>query len=122
MHALLACTLCLQPDWRHGFGKYNIKHKGVVGYDGTAILRNLNIRLDQEDRIALLGANGEGKSTLSKLIAGRLELMNGELDRTNKLKVGLFDEGGNLMAIGRLSSALQKNFSSEAIIKVRLTY
>ena len=64
--------------------------KGVVGYDGTAILRNLNIRLDQEDRIALLGANGEGKSTLSKLIAGRLELMNGELDRTNKLKVGFF--------------------------------
>ena len=64
--------------------------KGVVGYDGSAVLRNMNLRLDQEDRIALLGANGEGKSTLSKLIAGRLELMNGELDRTNKLKVGFF--------------------------------
>jgi hypothetical protein len=37
-------------------------------------------------------------------------------------EVGLFDEAGELMAIGRLSSALEKNFSSEAIIKVRLTY
>ena len=37
-------------------------------------------------------------------------------------EVGLYDEAGELMAIGRLSSALEKNFSSEAIIKVRLTY
>ena len=37
-------------------------------------------------------------------------------------EVGLYDESGDLMAIGRLSSALEKNFSSEAIVKVRLTY
>ena len=37
-------------------------------------------------------------------------------------EVGLYDEAGELMAIGRLSSALEKNFSSEAIVKVRLTY
>ncbi len=37
-------------------------------------------------------------------------------------EVGLYDEAGDLMAIGRLSSALEKNFSSEAIVKVRLTY
>ena len=37
-------------------------------------------------------------------------------------EVGLFDEAGEIMAIGRLSSALEKNFSSEAIVKVRLTY
>ena len=37
-------------------------------------------------------------------------------------EVGLYDDNGDLMAIGRLSSALEKNFSSEAVVKVRLTY
>jgi len=42
----------------------------AVGYDGPPVLRKLNLRIDQDDRIALLGRNGEGKSTLSKLLAG----------------------------------------------------
>ena len=46
--------------------------KGSVGYDGKSVLRGLDLRIDQDDRIALLGANGEGKSTLSKLLADRL--------------------------------------------------
>ena len=37
-------------------------------------------------------------------------------------EVGLYDDNGDLMAVGRLSGALEKNFSSEAIVKVRLTY
>ena len=40
---------------------------------GAPVLRGLTLRLDQDDRIALLGANGNGKSTLAKLLAGRLE-------------------------------------------------
>ena len=64
--------------------------KGSVGYDGKPVLKNLNLRLDQDDRIALLGANGEGKSTLSKLIAERIELIDGKYDKSNKLKVGFF--------------------------------
>ena len=63
---------------------------GVVGYDGKPILRRLDFRIDQDDRIALLGANGQGKSTLSKLIAGRLPLMEGEMTASRKLKVGYF--------------------------------
>ena len=61
-----------------------------VGYDGRAILHGLDLRLDQEDRIALLGANGNGKSTLAKLLAGRLEPMRGEIHRDRRLKVGYF--------------------------------
>jgi len=61
-----------------------------VGYDGTAILRNLNLRIDQTDRIALLGANGQGKSTLSKLLADKLQPMEGSLIRSSKLKIGYF--------------------------------
>ncbi|MCQ4161004.1 ABC-F family ATP-binding cassette domain-containing protein [Roseomonas sp. GC11] len=61
-----------------------------VGYDGRPILRGLELRLDQEDRIALLGANGNGKSTLAKLLAGRLPPLGGHTHRDRRLKVGYF--------------------------------
>jgi ATP-binding cassette subfamily F protein 3 len=54
------------------------------------VLRNLNLRIDGDDRIALLGANGNGKSTLIKLLAGRLQTMAGQLTKSSKLKVGYF--------------------------------
>ena len=63
---------------------------GSLGYDGRTVLRGLDLRLDQDDRIALLGANGNGKSTLAKLFAGRLPLMGGREFRSPKLKVGYF--------------------------------
>lgn len=63
---------------------------GQLGYQDKAVLSGLNLRLDGDDRIALLGANGEGKSTLSKWIAGRLQLMAGQERRARKLKVGYF--------------------------------
>ena len=61
-----------------------------VGYDGKAVLRGLNLRIDQDDRIALLGANGQGKSTLSKLLAGRLDPLSGTVLCASKLRVGYF--------------------------------
>jgi ATP-binding cassette subfamily F protein 3 len=64
--------------------------KASVGYDGTPVLRNITLRLDQDDRIALLGANGEGKSTFAKLLAGRLEPMEGKLAKSSKLRIGFF--------------------------------
>ncbi|WP_370158685.1 ATP-binding cassette domain-containing protein, partial [Salipiger bermudensis] len=50
----------------------------------------LNLRIDQDDRIALLGRNGQGKSTLSKLLADRLVLMDGKMVRSSKLRIGYF--------------------------------
>ena len=50
-----------------------------VGYDGKPVLKGLNLRLDQDDRIALLGRNGEGKTTLAKLLSDRLKPMAGEI-------------------------------------------
>jgi ATP-binding cassette subfamily F protein 3 len=61
-----------------------------VGYDGRAVLRNLSLRIDMDDRIALLGANGNGKSTLAKLLAGRLAPLSGEVRRGPRLRVGYF--------------------------------
>ncbi|SEQ06590.1 ATP-binding cassette, subfamily F, member 3 [Faunimonas pinastri] len=63
----------------------------TVGYEpGKAILSKLNIRIDDDDRIALLGTNGNGKSTFAKLIAGALEPQAGDLTRATKLKIGFF--------------------------------
>ena len=61
-----------------------------VGYDNTPILRGLSLAVDMDDRIALLGANGNGKSTFAKLLAGRLEPLSGEIRRGPKLRVGYF--------------------------------
>src|SRR5215468_9013530 len=62
-----------------------------AGYKpGKPVLRNLNLRLDMDDRVALLGANGNGKSTLAKLLAGRLKPMAGAMRKSPKLRVGYF--------------------------------
>jgi len=62
-----------------------------AGYEASKpILRKLNLRIDMDDRIALLGANGNGKSTLVKLLAGHLSPQLGEIHKSGKLKVGYF--------------------------------
>lgn len=61
-----------------------------VGYDGPPVLAKLSLRIDQDDRIALLGQNGEGKSTLSKLLVGKLEPLGGRVTRARKLRIGYF--------------------------------
>ena len=63
---------------------------GAVGYGGPPILRKLSLRIDQDDRIALLGRNGEGKSTLSKLLAGKLAPCDGKMTKSSKLRIGYF--------------------------------
>ena len=63
----------------------------AVGYAaGKPVLSRLDLRLDPDDRIALLGANGNGKTTLARLLAGRLAPMAGEVTRSPKLACGFF--------------------------------
>jgi ATP-binding cassette subfamily F protein 3 len=62
----------------------------VAGYDDKPVLNNLDLRLDDDDRIALLGANGNGKSTLIKLLAGRLNPLAGRQNKSGKLRIGYF--------------------------------
>ena len=62
-----------------------------LGYQpGKPVLRDLSLRIDADDRVALLGANGNGKSTFSKLLAGLLAPQSGDVVRARKLKVGYF--------------------------------
>jgi ATP-binding cassette subfamily F protein 3 len=63
-----------------------------VGYDETPILKRLNLRIDPDDRIALLGRNGNGKTTLARLIAAQLPPMEGAMNSSNKMKVGYFTQ------------------------------
>ncbi|WP_448501041.1 ABC-F family ATP-binding cassette domain-containing protein [Sphingomonas sp.] len=64
-----------------------------VGYEvGKPILRRLNIRLDPDDRVALLGRNGNGKTTLARLLAGQLAAMDGAMTAAGKLRVGYFTQ------------------------------
>jgi ATP-binding cassette subfamily F protein 3 len=64
----------------------------TVGYGGAPILKGLNLRLDIDDRIGLLGVNGAGKSTFAKLVAGALDVESGTLLRSSRLKVGWFHQ------------------------------
>jgi len=62
-----------------------------VGYGPeTTILRGLDVRIDMDDRIALLGANGNGKTTFLRLLANELQPQSGHVRRTSKLDVGYF--------------------------------
>ncbi len=61
-----------------------------VGYEDKTILHKLDLRIDMDDRIALLGANGNGKSTFAKLIASKLKPMSGTMRKSRALGVGYF--------------------------------
>ncbi|MGA0412098.1 MAG: ABC-F family ATP-binding cassette domain-containing protein [Candidatus Puniceispirillales bacterium] len=64
--------------------------KVSVGYNNLPVLKNINLQINPDDRIGLLGINGEGKSTFSKLIAKKLPKMEGVFNMPQKLKVGYF--------------------------------
>ena len=65
----------------------------AVGYEpGKPILKRLNLRIDPDDRIALLGRNGNGKTTLARLLAGQLEAMEGGMTTASKIRIGYFTQ------------------------------
>ncbi|MGN6358588.1 MAG: ATP-binding cassette domain-containing protein [Novosphingobium sp.] len=63
-----------------------------VGYGETPVLSRLNLRLDPDDRIALLGRNGNGKTTLARLLAAQLKPMDGAMQASGKMRVGYFTQ------------------------------
>ena len=63
-----------------------------VGYGDTPVLHKLNLRIDPDDRIALLGRNGNGKTTLARLLAAQLPAMEGALHASGKMRVGYFTQ------------------------------
>jgi ATP-binding cassette subfamily F protein 3 len=67
--------------------------RAAVGYAADhPVLRRLNLRIDPDDRIALLGRNGNGKTTLARLLAGQLDAMEGGVHTSGKLRIGYFTQ------------------------------
>lgn len=64
------------------------------GYAGESLLENINFSLNEGDRVGLIGANGEGKTTLIKLILGELDPEQGEIFRKNNIKIGYLAQNG----------------------------
>ena len=63
-----------------------------VGYDDNVVLKKLNLYINQDDRIALLGKNGNGKSTLVKMLSSQLKPFTGNIVKSQKLKIGYFHQ------------------------------
>ena len=92
-----------------------------IGYDKKIILKNLNLRVDTQDRIALIGKNGEGKSTFAKLLAGRLTPTSGTITKHKKLRIGYFSQhiidelNLNQTPLNHLEKVLPKSSKTELI-------
>lgn len=64
----------------------------AVGYNDKPILQRLNLRIDPDDRIALLGRNGNGKTTLARLLAAQLPALEGSMRASGQMTVGYFTQ------------------------------
>jgi ATP-binding cassette subfamily F protein 3 len=63
-----------------------------VGYGGKPVLSRLDLRIDSDERLALLGRNGNGKTTLARLLAGQLPVMDGAINASGRMRVGYFTQ------------------------------
>ena len=95
--------------------------KVSAGYDGRAVIARIDLTLADDDRIGLLGQNGNGKSTFAKLIAGRLEPMAGRMTRANRLQVGYFAQHqiDELEPGGTVYDHVAERMRGEAVSKIR---
>lgn len=78
----------------------------ILGYEGKVILKDLNLRIDNDDRIALLGKNGNGKSTFAKFLAQKLQAFSGERTQNPKLSVAYFEQH-NIKSLNLEHNAVQ---------------
>ncbi len=83
---------------------------GVAGYPEKEVLSRLNFQIGQEDRIAFLGRNGNGKTTLARTIIGRLPLKEGSIVKSGRLKIGYFSQN-QLEELDKDKTALEQFLS-----------
>jgi ATP-binding cassette subfamily F protein 3 len=76
----------------NGLSSPILKIEGEAGYPQKHVLSHVNLSLTADDRIGLIGVNGAGKSTLIKTLSGSLALLEGEITRHSKIKIGYFSQ------------------------------
>lgn len=92
-----------------------------LGYGNKIVLKNISLRIDNDDRIALLGANGNGKSTFAKFIAGKLQQLSGDYVKAPQLKIAYFDQH-HINALAPEQTAMEhiaQAFPAEKEVKLR---
>jgi ATP-binding cassette subfamily F protein 3 len=92
-----------------------------VGYGDKKVLENISLRLDNDDRVALIGANGNGKSTFVKLLAGVITEMSGDIIKSSKLRIGYFSQDLTDELDSSISpiDSITKKYSKEPIEAIR---
>jgi ATP-binding cassette subfamily F protein 3 len=95
--------------------------KASVGYDERVVLSKLDLTLSNDDRIGLIGSNGNGKSTFAKLVGGRMQPMSGKMIRAAKLDVGFFAQHqvDDLDASGTPYSHVAERMPGQPTAKIR---
>ena len=81
------------------------------GYGGTVILDGVSFTLSERERVGLVGANGEGKTTLIKLMTGALSPDAGTIRKKGGLRIGILEQNGGLDADGTVYAAMQAVFA-----------
>ncbi|VDM70152.1 unnamed protein product [Strongylus vulgaris] len=99
------------PELMHRIKEYHVKfsfpdtdklappilglHNVTFGYGNNILFKDLDFGVDMDTRIAIVGANGVGKSTLLKLLVGKIQPTEGELTKHRQVKIGWFDQHAN---------------------------
>ena len=83
------------------------------GYAGETLLQNINFTLNEGDRVGLIGANGEGKTTLIRLMLGELEHESGELFRKSGARIGYLAQNGGYDSFNTVWQEMQEIFAED---------
>lgn len=84
------------------------------GFDGATLLENITFSLNEGDRVGLIGANGEGKTTLIRLLLGELEAESGALFRKNGIRVGYLAQNGGYDSANSVKAEMLEIFADDA--------
>ncbi len=95
-------------------------NKLTFGYAGETLLEDLSFQLNEGDRVGLIGANGEGKTTLLKLILGELIPDNGEIFRKNGMQIGYLAQNGGYSSFHTVEEEMQAIFAEDKRLIVAL--
>lgn len=85
----------------------------TFGYSGTPVLENINLTASEGDRIGLIGGNGEGKTTLIKLILGRLEPEKGKISLKSGMRIGYLEQNADFLFGGTVMDEMRRVFAED---------